>query len=362
MRQYRDVIITSIFGHMNLDHFMFQDVRELDYGFKIKGIEDDQDSVKEVPERSGDAQLKVTAKSTYLTELRAGWSDLPTPPVNASYYASDGEHVVGVAKGNSDDKDMRKFLRDIGGPYAERFSLSMVSPSVVPNFFPTLRVIDYNIDELEHHHPAEGIIGDPAEEFIFAVERNLKDDETNEYEVESESDELDVEPETRRKGKKDKKRRKKPKKPNFAVPKPPSKSSPPGPGYSLQPLSILSYTQYYANLTRIHEQIAADKKSKHDPEKYFNYEVEYTTNEDKYYQMKDLTVRSMLDLAERIGRDELKMHMHKDVEAEAEVEADADSSKHKKKKKTAKNRLWKEFIKRAFVHTKPNEEIDQDFG
>jgi hypothetical protein len=40
--------------------------------------------------------------------------------------------------------------------------------------------------------------------------------------------------------------------------------------------------------------------------KFFKYEVEYITNDDKYYHMRDLTVQSMLDLAERIGRDELK--------------------------------------------------------
>jgi endopolyphosphatase len=355
MRQYRDIIVTSIFGHMNLDHFMFQDMKELDYGFKIAGIEDYRDSAKIVPARDGDDLLKVSAKSTYLTELRAGWSDLPAPPVNASHFSSDWEHVIGVAKDVSDDNDMRKFLKDIGGQYAERFSLSMVSPSVVPNFFPTLRVIDYNIDGLEHHHPAEGVIGDPAEELILADRNGLEGDEVYEARVEANIGELDIEPEKRRKGKKSKKRRRKHKKPNFAVPKPPSKSSPPGPGYSPQPLSILSFTQYYANLTRIHEQIAADEKSKHDPEVHFKYEIEYTTNDDKYYQMKDLTVRSMLQLAERIGRDELKMHDEVLEEQHLDIWKD-------KKKKTAKNRLWKEFIKRAFVHTKPDEDIDQDFG
>jgi len=129
---------------------------------------------------------------------------------------------------------------------------------------------------------------------------------------------------------------------------------------------LVSYTQYYANLTKIQEQIAKDKRSKHHPEKHFKYKVEYTTSDDKYYKMKDLTVRSYLDLAERIGRDTLKM---KDIEEDPEVSEDMEyesASKGKghtkKKTKTAKNHLWKEFVKRAFVHTKLDEEIDQDFG
>jgi endopolyphosphatase len=78
MRQYRDVIAGSVFGRMNLDHFIFHDVKELDYCFKIKGIEDDQEPENDVRSQSREDLFKVTAKSTYLTELGSGWSDLPT--------------------------------------------------------------------------------------------------------------------------------------------------------------------------------------------------------------------------------------------------------------------------------------------
>ena len=367
LRQYRDVVVTSIFGHMNLDHFMLQDLRDLKYKFKIDGIEDLADSADSRP-RSANDTFTIAAKATYLNELRSGWSDLPTPP------ALDANDFQSSKKDKSEKKE-RKYLEAIGGPWAERFSLSLVSPSVVPNFFPTLRIIEYNITGMENEHPAEGPIGEPAkvldaqayDDMIDGQEDSNKDDD--EVDLSEASHELSKK--KKKKSKKGKKgKNKKPKKPPFRVPTPPSKSSPPGPGYSSQPLSLLSITQYYANLTKIQELINADETSKHSPEKHFKYKVEYTTNDDKYYQMEDLTVRSMVDLAERIGRDTLKMKVADSGLASTEDEfedgetdvTNEHTARRKHKTKTAKNRLWKEFIKRAFVHTKPDEEIDQDFG
>jgi endopolyphosphatase len=347
---------------MNIDHFMFQDVKELNYKFKIEGIGDDSDPSKPIRPRSKNDTFTITAKATYLNELRSGWSDLPTPPVNVSYV------LLEPTKDKSDKKELRKFLKAIGGPWAERFSLSLVSPSIVPNFFPTLRVIEYNITGMENEHPAEGPIGDPAKAFDAQTCEGIVNDQDEEDDSDDEI-ESDAELHELKKTKKGKKKKpKKPKKPTFPVPKPPSKTSPPGPGYSSQPLSLLSITQYYANLTKIHEQIRADK-SRHNPEKHFKYKVEYTTNGDKYYQINDLTVRSMLNLAERISRDKLKLSgAEPDLDWTEKVENDGvdltseQAAGRKQMSKTAKNRVWKEFIKRAFVHTKPDEEIDQDFG
>ncbi|KIW91122.1 uncharacterized protein Z519_08016 [Cladophialophora bantiana CBS 173.52] len=358
MRQYRDVIVTSIFGHMNIDHFMFQDVKELHYKFKIKGVD------KRLRSQPDNATFSIAAKAQYLNELRSGWSELPTPPAGYSYLSVDGEAIpndfVDTQK-KDEERELAKFLEAIGGPWAERFSMSLVSPSVVPNFFPTLRVVEYNITGMENDHPAEGAIGEPA--VAHDIDGQAYEETILEQPEEDESDE-DMNPEDDAhdlKKKKKKKGKKKPKKPNFPVPRPPSGTSSPGPAYSPQSLSLLSFTQYYANLTHIHEQMHNDKSSKKDRYQYFNYYPEYTTNNDRAYQMKDLTVRSMLDLAEKMGRERLKLS-HADTE---DVEIDVDSSKksgHKDKTKTRKNHLWKTFIKRAFVHTKPDDEIDQQFG
>ncbi|EXJ71321.1 uncharacterized protein A1O5_05127 [Cladophialophora psammophila CBS 110553] len=358
MRQYRDVIVTSIFGHMNIDHFMFQDVKELHYKFKIKGVD------KRLRSQPDNATFSIAAKAQYLNELRSGWSELPTPPVGHSYLSVDGEAIPDDfvdARKKDGERELAKFLEAIGGPWAERFSMSLVSPSVVPNFFPTLRVVEYNVTGMEDDHPADGAIGEPA--VAHDIDGQAYEEMILEQSEEDESDK-DINPEDDvhdLKKKKKKGKKKKPKKPNFPVPKPPSETSPPGPAYSPQSLSLLSFTQYYANLTRIHEQMHNNKSPKQDRYQYFNYYPEYTTNNDSAYQMKDLTVRSMLDLAEKMGRDRLKLS-HADTE---DVEIDVDSSKKSGRKdetKTRKNHLWKTFIKRAFVHTKPDDEIDQQFG
>jgi endopolyphosphatase len=230
--------------------------------------------------------------------------------------------------------------------------------------------MEYNITGLENEHPAEGPVGEPAE--IFAQDMfegtiteldDEDDDDDDEYDTEIDSDKGAHE--AKKKHKKGKKK-KKPKKPPFPVPKPPSETSPPGPGFSPQPLSLLSFTQYYANLTQIHEQIRSDKKHHHNPEKHFKYKVEYTTKDDKYYKMKDLTLRSWLDLAERMGRNSLKIKDQADdpelVGARERETESANKVDDRRKTKKVKNRLWKEFIKRAYVHTNPDEEIDQEFG
>jgi endopolyphosphatase len=330
---------------------MFQDVDDLNYKFKIKGIDGKFGSSSQSIEVSDDAAIGIAAKSTYLNELRSGWSALPAPPGISSVLGAGALNEASL-KDPSDDKDMKKFLGAIGGPWAERFSLALVSPSVVPNFFPTLRVIEYNITGLENDHPAKEPVGEPAEFLDGDRDEDVTRDDTDEGDDDQDDEIHDAK--KKHKKKKGKHGKKKPKPPKFPVPKPPSKSSPPGPGYSPQPLSLTSFTQYYANLTHIHEQIAMDKKSKHNVTKHFKYKVEYTTKDDKYYGMADLTVRSMLDLAERIGRDTLK------IKSESRDSSEDVVSQHKAK--TSKNRLWKEFIKRAFVHTKPDEEIDQDFG
>ena len=72
----------------------------------------------------------------------------------------------------------------------------------------------------------------------------------------------------------------------------------------------------YANLTKINEAVAEelqleassvnvgmdDDLHEEKLKKYFAFELEYNTRDDKVYRMKDLTMRSWLSLAERIGR------------------------------------------------------------
>ncbi|KFX86452.1 hypothetical protein V490_09074, partial [Pseudogymnoascus sp. VKM F-3557] len=207
----------------------------------------------------------------------------------------------------------------MGGEWAEKYQVSLVSPSVVPNYFPSLRVVEYNISGLDG-----GVFVEEEGPTATSYRLPGEDDEEDEYEVEdvdTDGEEDETDPHTA--GKKHKKKKKKgkkhrkPKHPDLKIPPPPPKGSPPGPAYSPQPLSWTGYTQYFANLTAISEAEAAaegggkgDKgkggkggKDKPKGDGEFKYEIEYSTiNDTKGFALPDLTVRSFLSLAHRIGR------------------------------------------------------------
>jgi endopolyphosphatase len=415
MRQYRDVVVGGIFGHMNIDHFMIQDAFELKY--ELKG----ELEMQEMEEgNKTDPMFSIESKTDYLTDLRDGWTNLPTPPSGMSYSdfpsESEDEHTSKKGKKSRDSKKekKKKFLKDIGGKWAERFSLTLVSPSIVPNYYPTLRVVEYNITGLEDSHPAMG----ESRPASMNLEIQSSDTEGN---LQSSDDEYLEEPTLdllkKKKHNKKKHNKKKPSKtPPFEMPKPPSSTAPTGPAYSPQPLTLMSYTQYFANLTLLNpeyedsgltfdEYIGTANSSKGGQEKKFRFEVEYDTKTDKRYQMKDMTVRSYMDLALRIVQEDEKSKVGleravldvlpdgtvvkiqdaeiRDYEESAQEEEDKEDSnlrtghaedevdeqkkgkKHHKKKKGkhgkgkngGKEKLWHTFVKRAFVMTKGDEDM-----
>lgn len=410
MRQYRDVVVSGIFGHMNIDHFMFQDAFGLMYN-KRGQLQD-----LEARERNAtDPMLSIQSKAEYLTDLRELWTSIPAPPSGMSYSElaidTDDEHTLKKdtrRKKSQHDKE-KQFLKDIGGKWAERFSLSLVSPSVVPNYFPTLRVVEYNITGMENEHPAMGR-SQPA-----AVEIDVELTNNQEFAPLPVVSVLDVmeQPIQEAKHKKKNKKKKHQPRPPFKVPKPPSSTAAPGPAYSPQPFTLISYTQYFANLTFLNEEFKTSERTVEEyigtspsvnqrtrsrvthPQK-FTFETEYNTKTDKRYRLADLTVRSYLDLARRISwniRTDTSEDRVLDIlpdgrvveagggEAGAEFgeEADHDDDLHstrkrKRKKKHHKKKgkkggkdkdkdrdrdaLWHTFVKRAFVMTKTDEDME----
>jgi endopolyphosphatase len=165
----------------------------------------------------------------------------------------------------------------------------------------------------------------------------------------------------KKKGKKGKKG-KKPKHPDLTIPSPPSKHSPPGPAYSPQTLTLLGYTQYFANLTIINNEgkgssiDGQDSKDKLPKPKPFNFEVEYDTFTDPIYKLKDMTVRSYLELAHRIGQYKaIKGEIMDSDSDDHELEAEGKKKKHRKQRE--KNKVWLEFIRRAYVGSLDDEEL-----
>ncbi|KAJ5151480.1 Endopolyphosphatase [Penicillium canariense] len=311
MDRYRDVVVSGLYGHMNLDHFILQDSHKVD--------------IVTMSEKSTSGTVSAMSKQDYLLSLREQWSSLPSPPsglFTKLHGLSDSPEFDSTKRKPKSKKDKkkekkeRKFLKKIGGPFAERYSLSLVSPSLVPNFFPTLRVVEYNITGLD--------------DVILQAGSGYSDQvESSDFHVEKSSLPLTENPSAGI----EKKKNKKNKKPTFKIPDPPSSTAPPGPAYSNQPLTLLSYTQYFANLTRINQEIASN--SGHDPR--INFEVEYTTSGDGVYHMKDLTVRSFLELAIRIGE-------AGDAASDAIADPDRPVAKGKRE-----NEAWRAFLSRAFT-------------
>lgn len=331
LQQFRDVVVASFYGHMNIDHFLLQDTRQVDLAL-LAGLDVGTFDVRELL----DEELTTFAAANYLEELRESWSSLPNPSVaiRGDDGGSDGVNQNRKSKkgrGKKSKKDRKeKELKKMGGEWAERYQLSVVGPSVVPNFFPTLRVFEYNMTGLDETRTwadaqsasSKSLAGRPSRHMsaydheVARLDEILGDFEGDIFATDAD-EELDIEKKKRRKGKK-------PKTPNLNVPAPPAKTAPPGPAYSPQSLTLLGYTQYFANLTHINNDFTLSEssnddfeaerwkegkhkkkhpKDKHPKPRKFEYEVEYNTfNDSKGYRLKDLTVRSYVKLAHHIGQ------------------------------------------------------------
>jgi len=388
-RQFRDVIVGSLFGHMNIDHFMLQDFEHIEKDTENgkMGALDGRSALANEVELLEDGEVTVASASDYLLNLREAWAQLPAPPPKSNKKSRsknfDNEEeeeesmwewlMAMVGKSPKDRKEERKkYLEKIGGRYAERYAVTHVSPSVVPNYFPTLRIIEYNITGLEHLSVASSPISPPTTNTL-AEQLSITPTDYDEYENYDDTDDEDVE--TTRKKHKGKKDKKKPRKYKFKVPDGPSKSSPPGPAYSPQTLTWTRHIQYFANLTHINNDflepspdaaiddrlsinndavsmifgfgVSPDgrienkkwnegKHKKHQgkqprPEPHpneFVFEVEYDTKKDRGF--KDLTVRRWVEYARKIGASagktkttELEFE-EEGVEDEEEVEDDGE--------------------------------------
>lgn len=460
LRQYRDVVIGGLWGHMNVEHFMLQDFEEISWD--VLGVDTDETELDRDLKRARRLELRkredddfnIASTEDYLKDLRHEWADLPKPPPSMRHEELARDVISSVSddsrpeweidlfarrhnrisekKKKGDEKKRQQFLKKIGGKWHERYSVSLVSPSVVPNYFPTLRVFEYNTTGINLWNAFDK----NGKTSLMRAEEKLqrKNPARRKDGLESEEDGHDKttawETNANKKGKKDKK-------PKFTIPDPPTKSVPPGPAYSPQSLTLVGYTQYYANLTEInndfHNDLATSsisgslqddgegwegkdlsggwgdwlgsiwkwKEGKHHDKKPkkpspqpkpFEYQVEYDTQNDKVYKLKDLTVGNWVHLARRVGKkgkpeaadlvdddfvaegesitnqesEEVDTNLEDGVFGGTECDGVETQKKHKhrkgKKHKHKKNKVWYTFIKRAFVSTMDASEIDDTYG
>ena len=378
-RQYRDVVVSSMFGHMNVDHFMLQSAADL-----ADDTKDGKMRSAHVSPANSREDVSTASASSYLRDLRDQWAELPADPepvaAEAAWYRF-GACMWDAVTGSGHKRKQRKYLDKIGGRWGEQYSVSLVSPSIIPNYYPSLRVFEYNITGLEGLGTADEVSVDRGSNMDSARMPESCGEEDESHAVYHDGHSTGKEdPQAQSK----KKKKKKKKKHNFVVPDPPSKSSPPGPAYSPQALTLLGYVQYFANLTRINNDFtdatpaASDepfgaqwKAGKHrgktvnrtEPHPQpFRFEVEYRTRDDDTYRMQDLTVRSYLDLAKRIGgslgkRAAVSLDDAPSFEDAQGSESDtAAAKKHRKKRHRHKHRnglAWPAFVTRAFVSSLP---------
>ncbi|KAF7895171.1 hypothetical protein EAF00_006985 [Botryotinia globosa] len=415
LQQYRDIIIGGLFGHMNIDHFMIHDTKDIDL------LLFDGKSVAP-PRALMDDEFTISSAGDYLGDLREDWSGLPNPkrlPIVMDEEELDYSESNKDPKKSKDKKrdKKKKDLKKFGGPWGERFVVTHVGPSIVPNYFPTLRVIEYNITGLDDLSRWSNSVvnNDEQIDWLDQEEEDLLHVDAGEDSIYA--DDGDVSNEKKKKHQKDKKKFKNPtpSNPGFIIPSPPSNDAPPGPAYSPQSLTLLGYTQYFANLTYINNlelksegsdnEVDVEKwrKGKHggkvpkddDPNPHaFHYQVEYDTFTDPIYKLKDMTVKNYLKLAHRIGqykpqkgdrvkdgeilaefnvyeddegsenddKKQISISENETIEDTEDHDIDAEKkkkNKHKKKKhhRKEKNRVWLSFVQRAFVGTIDKEDI-----
>lgn len=445
-RQFRDVIVGNLYGHMNIDHFMLQDFNHISKDAE-NGKMASGSTMKRLAEDGRvdlyeDGEVTVASASDYLLDLRNAWAQLPAPPAKSNKRPRSKAVILedegrdesiwawlmskaraSFQKGKPDKSEKKKYLDQIGGKFAERYSTTHVAPSVVPNYYPTLRIIEYNISGLEDMHMPSSYSSSGAS---TASSNQLPITDVDDWD-----DDNDYLSDIEIAMKKKKKHKKGPRKYKFKVPEGPSKSSPPGPAYSPQVLTWTRYTQYFANLTHINNDFVENndtvsvnhdsprtifglnvtedgqldksgwKEGKHGkhqgkqprPEPHpneFVFEVEYDTKNDRKFP--DLTVRHWVEYARKIGHKGAKAAevegeseandsedacvSEEDAMSEDEDEDDDDDAegfgkgkggkkhkkKHGKKKKHHKaSKEWYTFVKRAFVGTMNPHDIKQLF-
>lgn len=403
LQKYRDVVVASLYGHMNIDHFLLGDTKEIDLDMGASQTDKDSD-------------FSAQSKEDYLQELRDSWADLPHSAIQVldDMAKTEKRDKMRAEKKHKKHKKKKDKLDKIGGKYAERYQLSLVSPSVVPNYFPTLRVFEYNVtglqgatlweDKSHSLHGASptgvGVIHDDDETHDHNDDTYDDDDDDDEEHISLELRSIQTD-KHRKKKHKGKKGKHAPKDPNLVIPADPPQDALPGPAYYPQQFTLTGYTQYFANLTHINNDLAgagagahadADvgatqnddnhagdskwrdgnhggKKPGHSPARprRFEFEVEYSTFADKPFQLDDLTVRNYLRLAYHMGKQRGHAAVGESMDGDEQGgdggveggEVDVEKKKKKKHEKHGKNMAWLRWLSYAFVRTVSMEDLEE---
>ncbi|ODV96754.1 hypothetical protein PACTADRAFT_48569 [Pachysolen tannophilus NRRL Y-2460] len=396
--EYRDIIIGSLYGHMNIDHFIPLDAvkayKSINKKLKKAGLSYDAFNINELNIVEEEFEVEYNEEEEIfdennlseffqnydddfetLDELISTFfktkGDFDSDDENnenlLGAYAASEAHLMGGSP--SGKVDYMNSIRDVfysrvkgkkkSGVSSERYSIAHITASVVPTFNPGIRVWEYNITEL--YENGEVIQANPMkpwseffadlEKELFPIEEDSLMDQIGNFATDSGLDDNDYESDFMTESKlveilkKDK----------TFPPKMPSNAKL-GPAYTGQLFSPVRYVQYFANLTAIN-----------DKEIPFGYDIQYYTDDDNY-QLDSLLVDDWVKLSRKLG---------------APIKEDRkDNNKNKNKKKNKKKKkkstkltkrdvilqddkidieqsknhkklenLWREFLARSFIYT-----------
>lgn len=305
MHEFRDVVVGGLYGHMNVDHFLFLDSE----------AETPESKMKNEVSWDDESPISVKGKVEYLQDVRESYAAL---------------------------------VDTIEGGINTRYSLAYVNPSVIPTYLPGLRVWEYNITGIENEPASVYSNGEPLRpwsdvfkeieqemDLLLEAEDYPEDDEEDN---EIHQDETELSP--NKKNKKDKKNKKKKKKADPTWP-PKFSDIEAGPAFAPQTFSPTRYTQYFANLT------AANVGDKN-----ITYEKEYAT-EEAPYNMPNLLVSSWITLARELSSEisspELAIERDQVHESELVFKGKDPKDKDPEDKLKKSRKAWKTYLKRAFV-------------
>ncbi|OWB59097.1 hypothetical protein B5S28_g5227 [[Candida] boidinii] len=384
LHEYRDIIIGSLYGHMNIDHFVpldsvkawksikkrlktkniefdlnhlndlasFEELSDLnddvfslykELGLPIEDIEyDDDENDDEYNNDTDDIDYKMDLKDNFKSFIKAKLSkrydNAPTGKVG--YLEDVRDTILSKVKGPA------KY-----GNFGERYSFAHITTSVIPTFNPGLRVWEYNVTDLLNGNGIESIFTpninefEPWQSFFDRVDLEL-----------SESDELtnsfkDLQDEEN----------------SYALKK--DKTIPPimpnnlklGPGYIPQLFSPEKYTQYFVDLNKLNENL--DNEKKKDTTK-FEFKVQYSTD-DEWYNMKSLLVKDWIKLSRKLAKSSPPKNPKKssidDHDDHDDHDDDEDDEDEIIEIETAQ-KLWQKYLDRAFIGTGYQDmEFAQDF-
>lgn len=259
VNEFNDIIIGGIYGHMNVDHFIPIDTKDIKNQLNSKSILDFNidDYISELAKNSRDYQI------------------FGAKPINKESYLNDVRNDYYSMISTENKRSWNELVND--------YNIVNIAGSIIPTFNPSFRIWEYNITDLND----TPISSKEKEEYQRSLDEffneldlmmNSSFDQFNEF------DDIDR-----------------------TMPKPRPIDILPGPGYINQLFSPTRFIQYYIDLNKINSNyyslLKNGKSSKDAADLSFNVDIEYTS--DKYpYNMENLLVGDYLKLANRLSNDD----------------------------------------------------------